>query len=201
MAERRYSQYRREDVWAQAYHLQTRLDLKIIDGTVYGNSVDISRSTRKARYRAVVLARSSDWYLYSFNCVDRFRHGIEAVICGTHDSCLDKPVLALDTMRWYEPFEMRLSSLAPAFDGDGKLVPDAFERRRKSHYGHNMLIGALMCRREDALKRLQALPRSTRLRMEAEIKRLHQRRVGRPLLVWPLYQIGSQASPAEPSPS
>jgi hypothetical protein len=55
-----------------------------------------------------------------------------------------------------------------------------------------MLLGALMCRREDALKRLQSLPRSTRLRIEAEVKRLHQRRVGRPLLVWPVYETPEQ---------
>ena len=195
MAERRYSRYKREDVWAQAYHLQARLDLHLIDGTVYGNSVDISRPTRQARYRAVVLARSSDWYLYSFNCVERFRHGLEAVICGTHDSCLALPVLALDTLRWYEPLEMRLRSLAPTLDANGKPIPDAFDQRRKSHYGHNMLVGALMCRREDALKRLQALPPSTRLRIEAEVKRLHQRRVGRPLVVWPIY------APPEPQPA
>lgn len=192
MPERRYSHYKREDVWAQAYHLQAKLDLKILDGTVYGNSVSIMRPSKKTEYRAVVLARSADWYTYSLNCVDRFRHGIEAVICGTHDSCLEKPVLALDTMRWYEPREMRLKSLAPPIGEDGKPIADAFERRRRSHYGHNMLVGALMCRREDALKRLQSLPRSTRLRIEAEIKRLHQRRVGRPLLVWPVYETPEQ---------
>jgi hypothetical protein len=195
MAERRYSRYKREDVWAQAYHLQGKqLDLTILDGTVYGNSVSIVRPSRHVEYRAVVLARSADWYAYSLNCIDRFRHGIEAVICGTHDSCLDKPVLALDTMRWYEPLEMRLKSLAPRLDEQDKPLPDAFDERRKSHYGHNMLVGALMCRREDALKRLQALPRSTRLRIEAEINRLHKRRVGRPLLIWPVYETPAPSS-------
>ncbi|HLI09364.1 MAG TPA: hypothetical protein VKV40_22570 [Ktedonobacteraceae bacterium] len=188
MPERRYSRYKRADVWAQAYHLQGRLDLTILDGTVYGHSVDIERPSRRMKYRAVVLARSSDWYAFSLNCVDRFRHGLDAVLCGTHDSCLPVPVLALDTMRWYEPLEMRLKSLEPTIGPDGKPVADAFSQRRKSHYGHNMLIGALMCQREDALKRLQSLPRSTRLRIEAKIKRLHQRRAGRPLLVWPLYE-------------
>jgi hypothetical protein len=180
MPERRYSHYKQEDVWAQLYQLQAALGVHVHDGTVYGHSVILSRE--HVTYRAVILARSSDWYVYSLNCVERFKHELTVVVCGTHDSCLDRPVLALDTMRWYEPLTMRIASLAPKLDAQGTPI-DAFERRRKSHYGHMMLIGALMCGRKDAFKRLLSFPPSTQLRIEAQVRRLHMRRPGRPLKV------------------
>jgi hypothetical protein len=181
MPERRYSRYKRADVWAQLYQLQQALGVQVHDGTVYGNCVLLTREGTE--YRAVVLARSSDWYTYSLNCVERWKHSITCVVCGTHDSCVPVPVLALDMMHWYEPEEMRLKTLEPRLDAHGKVIPDAFERRRKSHYGHMILIGALMCGREDAIKRLKSLPPSTQLRIEAELRKLHMRRRGGPLKV------------------
>jgi hypothetical protein len=182
MPERRYSQYQQEDVWAQLYQLQHRLGVIVQDGTIYGHSVWLTWKNRQVK--AVVLARSSDWYAYSLNCVERFKHELDVVVCGTHDSCLDRPVLALDVMHWYEPLKMRLDSLEPSKQRDAQGRPmDAFEQRRKSHYGHNMLIGALLCGRADAFKRLETLRPSTRLRIEAEVRRLHMRRRGRPLKV------------------
>ncbi|SRR5579884_3432648 len=178
MPERRWSRYKREDVWAALYQQQHVLGVRVHDGTVHGNSVLLSRAG--TRYKAVVLARSSDWYYYSLNCVERWKHGISCVVCGTHDSCLEIPALALDTLRWYEPGVMRVKSLEPKLDNQGKPV-DSFEIRRKSQYGHNVLIGALMCGRSDAIKRLQSLPSSTRFRIEAQVKRLRLRRPGRPL--------------------
>jgi hypothetical protein len=183
MPERRYSRYKQEDVWAQLYQLQHQLGVTVQDGTVYGHSVWLTWKNQQVK--AVILARSSDWYAYSLNCTERFRHELHVVVCGTHDSCLDRPVLALDSMRWYAPLEMRIQSLEPLpqreSNNTGPL--DAFDRRRKSHYGHNMLIGALMCGRPDALKRLKNLSPSTRLRIEAEVRALHMRRRGRPLKV------------------
>jgi len=90
-------------------------------------------------------------------------------------------------MKWYESEKMRsdLGTLQPKLDSKGKAVPDEFDRARKSHYGHNMLIGALMCNREDAKARLQSLPDRTRFRIEAELRDLHVRRQGRPLVVGP----------------
>jgi hypothetical protein len=40
-----------------------------------------------------------------------------------------------------------------------------------------------MCGRPDAFKRLETLRPSTRLRIEAEVRKLHMRRRGRPLKV------------------
>src|SRR5690348_6044292 len=118
MAERRYSQFKVEDVWSQLYHLQARLGVQVHDGTVHGHSVSLTSQGKE--YRAVVLARSSDWYIYSLKCVEHIRHGLTLVVCGTHDSCLDRPVLAMDALRWYDPLEMRIKSLEPT----GKRTPD-----------------------------------------------------------------------------
>ncbi len=182
MPERRYSHYKQEDIWAQLYQLQHRLGVIVHDGTVYGHSVWLTWNNQQVK--AVILARSSDWYAYSLNCVERFKHELDVVVCGTHDSCLDRPVLALDSIRWYDPLKMRLDSLEPSKQHDAQGRPqDAFEARRKSHYGHNILVGALMCKRPDAFKRLETLRPSTRLRIEAEVRRLHMRRRGRPLKV------------------
>jgi hypothetical protein len=187
MKERRYSQYKSEDVWSQLYHLQETLGVVVQDGSVYGNSVSLT--SQGEEHRAVVLARSSDWYEYSLNCIEHIRHGLTLVVCGTHDSCIDRPVLALDAMKLYAAKEMRVKTLEPTSKRTPKGRPDdAFEKHRKSHYGHNMLVGALLCGRADAFKRLLTLPDSTRWRIEAEVRQLHKRREGHPLPVWPIYE-------------
>jgi len=75
--------------------------------------------------------------------------------------------------------------LQPQFDEKDKPIPDTFDKARKSHYGHCMLLGALMCGRQDAIARLQSLKPRTRYRIEAELLRLHTRGRGRPLEVAP----------------
>ena len=151
-----------------------------------GASVSLLRLDTNKRLRAVILARSSDWYVYSLN-YPLWKHGITAVVCGTHDSCLPIPVLALDSMRWYTPKELRdiFGPLQPQYNENKKPIPDSFDQARKSHYGHNMLIGALMCGLSEATARLQSLPGRTRFRIEAEVRQLHTRRQGRPLVVAP----------------
>jgi hypothetical protein len=184
--ERRYTRYKQHDVFLQLCNLAHVLKVQVLEGTLVGASISLLRLDTNKRHRAVILARSSDWYTYSLNIAE-WKHGITAVVCGTHDSCINAPVLALDSMKWYEPLRMRklFGDLQPQFDANDKLVPDSFDQARKSHYGHNMLIGALMCGREDARARLQSLPDSTRFRVEAELRILHTRRQGRPLEVSP----------------
>src|SRR5437899_1978716 len=184
--ERRYTQYKQHDVWLQLCNLAHALKVQVLIGTLHGCSISLIRLDTSERHRVVILARSSDWYKFSLN-YPLWDHGITAIACGTHDSCLPVPVLALDTMRWYESLKMRsiFGTLQPQLDADGKLIPDTFDQARKSHYGHNMLIGALMCGREDAITRLQSLRPSTRYRIEAEVRTLHTRRQGRPLVVGP----------------
>jgi hypothetical protein len=184
--ERRYTKYKQSDVWLQLCNLERALKVQVLRGSVHGSSVSLLRLDTGERLRAVILARSSDWYKYSLN-YPLWDHGITACVCGTHDSCLEIPVLALDAMKWYEPLKMRsiFGPLQPTLDTNDKLIPDAFDKARKSHYGHCMLIGALMCGREDAIARLQSLPDRTRFRIEAEVRQLHTRRQGRPLEVAP----------------
>lgn len=185
--ERRYTQYTQHDVFVQLHSYQKFLKVQVLEGTLVGCSLSLLRLDKeKKRLRAVILARSSDWYKYSLN-VPEWKHGLTACVCGTHDSCLPIPVLALDAMRWYEAEKMRdiFGPLQPDYDENDEPIPDSFDQARKSHYGHNMLIGALMCNREDARARLQSLKPSTRYRIEIEVKRLHQRRQGRPLVVGP----------------
>jgi hypothetical protein len=174
--ERRYTQYRQSDVWLQLCNLASALKVQVLGGTVHGCSVSLIRLDNGERLRAVILARSSHWYQYSLNIAE-WQHGCTAIVCGTHDSCVKVPVLALDAMRWYEAGKMR-----GIF---GALDSPEFERARRSHYGHQMLIGALMVGREDALAKLQSLPESTRYRIESELRQLHCRRQGRPLVVGP----------------
>jgi len=185
MKERRYSQYKQEDVFMQFIHFASVLKVEVI-GPVVGASVSLLRLDTNKRLRAVVLARSSDWYHYSLN-FPLWQHGCTSVVCGTHDSCLPVPVLALDAMKWYKKNEIRdvFGSIQPQFDENDKPIPDTFDRARKSVYGHNMLVGALMCGREDAIARLQSLKPSTRYRIEAEVRKLHNRRQGHPLVVAP----------------
>jgi hypothetical protein len=90
-------------------------------------------------------------------------------------------------MKWYGAKKMRdtFGTLQPRLDSNDKLIPYDFDHARKSHYGHCMLIGALMCGREDARERLNAMEPSTRYRIEAELRVMHTRRQGRPLVVGP----------------
>lgn len=191
MPERRYSRYKQSDVWTHLAEVGEALNLVLVPNSVHGHSVSIHRSDIGQEVRAVILARSSDWYFYRLNCTSQFQHGIEVVVCGTHDSCIDRPVYALDAARWYEPKKMRsdFGSLDPKLDAQGKLIPDTFDQCRRSEYGHNMLMGALMQRRPEAFKRLATLRRSTRLRIEAEVKKLHRRKAGRPVEVWPVFKL------------
>jgi hypothetical protein len=182
--ERRYTKFKQTDVWNMLANLESALKVQVLRGTAHGSSVSLLRLDTNERLRAVILSRSSDWYTYRLNC---WENKLTAVVCGTHDSCIDRPVLAMDTMKWYEPLQMRtdLGALRPDLDAEGKLVPDAFDHARKSHYGHNMFIGALMQGRENARTRLNAMADRTRYRIEAELVRLHTRRQGRPLEVAP----------------
>lgn len=192
--ERRYTKYKQEDVFIQMLHFQSVLKIQVLEGTLVGASVSLLKLDTSERLRAVILARSSDWYVYSLNS-PLWDHGITALVCGTHDSCLPVPVLALDAMKWYEAKKMRaiFGPLQPQFDANDKPLPDNFDKARKSHYGHQMLLGALMCGREDAIARLQSLNPRTRRRIETELRQLHTRRQGRPLVVGP-DPLGGQAN-------
>jgi len=182
--ERRYTKFKQTDVWNMLANLEKPLKVQVLRGTAHGSSISLIRLDTSERLRAVILNRSSSWYTYRLNCWD---HGMTAVVCGTHDSCIDRPVLAMDTMKWYGAGKMRtiFGPLQPILDTNDTFIPDTFDKARKSHYGHCMLIGALMQGREDAKARLLTLPERTRYRIEAELLQLHSRYRGRPLEVAP----------------
>jgi len=184
--ERRYTKYRQDDVWLQLCNLASALKVQVLRKTLHGCSISLVRLDTNKRLRAVILARSSDWWKFSLG-VSEWDHGITACVCGTHDSCINAPVLALDAMKWYEAKEIRaiFGQLQPVYDANDKAIPDSFDTARKSHYGHNMLVGALMCGLPEATARLQSLPDRTRFRIETELRTLHTRRQGRPLEVAP----------------
>jgi len=183
VTERRYARYRHEDVLMTVYQMQrppSSIPLKVYNNTVTSRSVMVSYKGKE--YHAVILARSSDWYRFSLNCTERWHHDITAALVGTHDSCLPIPCWACDTIQWYQPLALRMEIALQSLDEKGN-PNDAFEEFRRTHYGHNIFIGALMCGRLDARQRLVKLPASTRFRIEAKLRRLRNRRQGRPLKV------------------
>jgi hypothetical protein len=179
--ERRYSRYKSADVWATLYEQQHALRITVVHGTVQGNTVSLIHEG--ITYKAVILARSSEWYKYSLNCQAVWKHGITLVVAGTHDSCLPVPVQAIDHPKWYEPGKTRIKSddLTVKSTDEQGYPSDAFDKIRRTTYGHNIFLGALMCGREDAIQRLAAMREGTVLRIKAELKRLHKRRRGEPL--------------------
>ena len=177
---RRYSGYRYEDVliYLAQHAPMTFQDSKGRGELRFDGLVNLGRCVqvryREKSYRAVVLAKASDWYHYSLNCTERWHHQVNAAIVGTHDSCLPVPVFAIDELQAYNAKRARVEEFTgPVFD----------ERYRKSAYGHRMLIGGLMCLRADAWERFDQMPASTRRRIRATVKRLGLRRRGRPLPV------------------
>jgi hypothetical protein len=174
---RRYTKYNQDDTYRALFAHQDQLQVQIVQGSVYGNSLSI-QSQAYGVLKAVVLARSSDWYTYSLNALN-WKHGLQLAIVGTHDSCLPIRVLAMDSLVWYQPYEIRFH-IAPSKTPES----DSFNQRRKSTYGHNVLLGAFMCGRQDAIDRVMTFQERTRLRYEAEKRKLLKRRRGRPLKVY-----------------
>ena len=172
---RRYTRYTQDDVYRALDAHQEHLGVRIAPGSAYGNRIQLVSNLGERI--AVVLARSSDWYRYSLN-VMTWQHPLQAAVVGTHDSCLPIPVLAMDSMQWYQPYELRFQLALPADPSK-----DRFERHRKTQYGHNVLLGAFICGRADAQERVMSLPERTRLRLEAEKRKLLKRRRGRPFKV------------------
>lgn len=184
MPKRRYCRYSYEDTQRAIQHQARQLGVRILPGSASANGRRVQIRTQKHQRDlwTIILARSSEWYRFNLNT---YNSGIEAAIVGTHDSCISVPVLAMDSLEWYEPYTTRFEqSLAPT---KGMMVPDnpdRFERLRRTHYGHCVLVGALIVGRKEAVARLMTLPERTRFRLEAEVKQLRHRRPGRPLKLW-----------------
>ncbi len=181
---RRYTLYSFEDTQRAIQHQHQQVGVAIVAGSASpnGRRIQVRSDKHKKALWAIILARSSDWYRYNLNT---YASGMEAAIVGTHDSCVSVPVLAMDSLEWYEPYKTRFEqSLRPADDVDIVAKPDKFELLRRTHYGHCVLVGALIVGRKEAVERLMTLPPRTRRRIEAEVRRLRHRRAGRPLKLW-----------------
>jgi len=173
---RRYTRYNQADTYRALHAQQQQLEMQIVEDSVYGNRLTV-KSKKYGEVQTVVLARSSDWYRFSLNALN-WKHNLQAAIVGTHDSCLPVRVLAMDSLEWYEPYTIRFA-IAPTETPDH----DPFEKRRKTSYGHNVLLGAFICGRKDAIARVMTFKERTRLRYEAEKRKLMKRRRGRPFKV------------------
>lgn len=191
MAKRRYCRYTFEDTQRAIQQQQKQARVRILPGSAStnGRRVRLYSEVHKRELWAVILARSSEWYRYNLNT---YHHGIEAAIVGTHDSCVSVPVLAMDSLEWYEPYKTRFEqSLPPTKELRLADHPDKFELMRRSRYGHSVLVGALIVGRKEAIDRLMTLPASTRYRIEAEVRFLRHRRPGRPLKLWDEEEVTS----------
>jgi len=173
---RRYTKYTQDDTYRALHAHQVQLNMQIVENSVHGNRITIT-SKAYGTLDVVVLARSSHWYLYSLNAMT-WKHSIQAAVVGTHDSCLPIRVIAMDSLEWYEPYAIRFH-IAPS----ATPLSDPFEKRRKTQYGHNVLLGAFICGRQDAVDRVLTFKERTRLRYEAEKRKLLKRRRGRPFKV------------------
>jgi hypothetical protein len=178
---RRYTKYSLEDTQRAIQHQQTQAGVRILSGSASpsGRRVRIYSEKHHCELWTLIAAKSSDWYKYNLNT---YKSGIEAIIAGTHDSCVSVPVLAMDTLEWTAPYKTRFEDSLPPPQQTGR--EDTFARFRKSSYGHRVLVGALIVGRKEAIDRLMTLKPRTRFRIEAEVKRLRHRRAGRPLKLW-----------------
>ncbi len=202
MAERPYSRYTREKTWAALYSQHINAGYALVPYSATNNSIAVIRckdaketqvtmrtllehasaceafyTTRqtpekapaiiqKARH-AVVLARSSDYYHYHLADHTEF----SLVICGLHDSYLHLPVWEMRTNHRYGPREPAVSITSPDFDC-----------LRRTQFGHNILIGALVSGDLEAKAFKKQLPPRTQSRIDREIDEIQAKRYrGRPL--------------------
>jgi hypothetical protein len=125
------------------------------------------------QFRAVLLLRSSDWYRYRLNVFGKLQ-GIELIVCGTHDSCMQLPVWSVEEAKVYQPGEtaIPLSQLA-----DPKV--------RGTKYGSLLFVAALLSDKQEARELLTAkdFPRSTRYRYQAKVRTYANLRPGEKLKI------------------
>ncbi len=202
MTERRHSRYTRSKTWAALYSQHINAGYALVPYSATNNSIAVIRCKspeetlalmqtllehadecaefyamkqlpeaapsflQKARH-AVVLARSSDYYHYHLTDHTEFR----LVICGIHDSSLHMPVWEMRTNQRYDARATAVSISSPDFD-----------RLRRTQFGHNILVGALITGDQMATTFKNTLRPRTRRRLEKEVQDLQDKRYqGRPL--------------------
>lgn len=202
MNERPYSRYTREKTWAALYHQHINACYALVPYSATNNSIAVIRCPSpeetqammrellthaeewaayyrseplgetmtsylaKARH-AVVLARSHDYYHYRL--ADHTE--LALVICGLHDSYLPLPVWEMRTNRRYGSRETAIP-----------LVWPDFERVRRTHIGHSILLAAYAEGDKTATAYVKELPPRTQRRMKREKDAFQDTRYrGRPL--------------------
>lgn len=202
MTERPYSRYTREKTWAALYSQHINAGYALVPYSATNNSIALIRCKspedvqammrsllehaeecaayygRKqppekapdvlARARhAVILARSSDYHYYHLADHTELR----LVVCGLHDSYVHLPVLEMRTNRRYDARETAVSLAAPDF-----------HHIRRTQFGHNILVGALVYQDKTAQAFKETLPPSTQRRITKEVQEVQETRYrGRPL--------------------
>ena len=111
---------------------------------------------------ALVLRRSSEWYARGLHTA---HSNISYLIVGMHDSCIPFSVYAMDCMRQFAARETFYSFAAPEF-----------LQQRCSGFGHQILLGGLVCGVQAAQSILEQLPSSTQARVRKEVSELADRR-------------------------
>jgi hypothetical protein len=124
------------------------------------DKLKVPECLQKAGY-AVILAKSSEYHYYHLE--DRTE--LKLVICGLHDSYLHLPVWEMRSNKRYPPRETAISITDPDFD-----------RIRRTQFGHNILLGALVCGDQAAIKFASKLKHPTGWRMRNEAQDLQQHR-------------------------
>ncbi|MBV9688467.1 MAG: hypothetical protein JO202_02030 [Ktedonobacteraceae bacterium] len=202
MAERPYSRYTRAKTWAGLYSQHINAGYALVPYSATNNSIGVIRCkspeetqatmrdllnhaqvcaafyamkqppedtpTILAKVRhAVVLARSSDYYHY--HLADHAE--LSLVVCGLHDSYLHLPVWEMRTNQRYAARETAVPISSPDFD-----------RIRRTQFGHNILLGALVNHDQKAQAFLETLPKRTQRRILCEKEEVQDKRYrGRPL--------------------
>jgi hypothetical protein len=115
-------------------------------------------------YRALILSHSSDYWKQRLH-LHRQRPGL--LIVYQHETCVPCATLALDEGYLYAP---------------GELPHWYTPEKRFTTRGHMVLLGQLLAGQEAGYQQLASLPRSTRYRYLAQVKRFMSNRSGRPLV-------------------
>lgn len=197
MPERRYSKYTREKTWAALHSQHTNAGYALVPYSATNNSIALIRCAsaaqveevqrdlllnheqecrdfyglrhtpdkapeclQKAGY-AVILAKSSEYHYYHLE--DRTE--LKLVICGLHDSYLHLPVWEMRSNERYPPRKTAVSITDPNFD-----------KIRRTQFGHNILLGALVCGDQAAINFASKLKHPTGWRLRNEAQDLQQHR-------------------------
>jgi hypothetical protein len=115
-------------------------------------------------HTAVILSTSFEYWQHRYHLA---KHPPELVICYTHDTCCNVPVLSLHDGYLYAPCQ---------FPSWFSTYADRVTRR-----GKQVFLGALLSGMSSAFAELDRLPRATQYRYHNDLKLLRRKKRGRPV--------------------